>query len=183
MPQREASFAVNAPPEALWSFLRDLPSLCACIPGVERLELIDERNARLTVQEKIGIVPMIVDLSARIEAETAPRQLHAVAVAEHLTMEIDVALEACGAGTRLTTLFKVTGTGPLKPVVDRLFERRASERAEQFARSLEERFGQVAAGAASAPTAAAPARPAGPVARLWRCLAALVHRLFARPPP
>jgi carbon monoxide dehydrogenase subunit G len=179
MPQREASFAVNAPPEALWRFLRDLPSLCACIPGVQRLEVIDERHAALTVQEKVGVVPMIVDLSARIESEDPPRQLHAVAVAEHLTMEIDVALEARGGGTQLMTAFKVTGTGPLKAVVDRLFERRATERAEQFAKSLEARFGE-AARAAAEPAAAAPAQPVGALARAWRWLSALVRRLLAR---
>ena len=90
MPERAAKFIVNAPPHELWKFLRDLEALCACIPGVERIRLVDSRTAELTVKEKIGVVPLIVNLTARIDSEDPPRRLHATASAEHLTMAIDV---------------------------------------------------------------------------------------------
>ena len=43
-------------------------------------------------------------------------------------------------GTRLTTVFDVQGEGPLKPVVARLFDKRATERTAQFAETLAQRF-------------------------------------------
>ena len=144
MPRREASFSVAAPPEALWRFLRDFESLCTCIPGVERIQVLDERNAELTVKEKIGVIPMIITLKASIESEEPPRRLHAVARAEHLTMAIDVELEKSAAGTQLRSVFDVTGSGQLKAIVDRLFEKRATERTAQFAECLEKRFTGVA---------------------------------------
>jgi hypothetical protein len=55
-------------------------------------------------------------------------------------MSIDVALRAAGAGTELLSCFDVTGEGPLKPIVDSLFEKRATERSEQFAECLGARF-------------------------------------------
>jgi carbon monoxide dehydrogenase subunit G len=172
MPQREAKFSVNAPPADVWRFIRDIESLCACIPGVERVRLVDERTAELTVREKVGVVPLILALTATIDAEEPPRRLHATAKAEHLTMEIDVALQGSASGTVLTGLLKVAGEGPLKAVVNSLFERRATERTAQFAQTLEERFGKAAAGAA-----AAESPPPGPAAgilgwlrRLWRRL-------------
>lgn len=140
MPRREARFTVSAPPQDLWRFLRDFESLCTCIPGVERIKVVDERNAELTVKEKVGVVPLILTLQARIESEQPPRRLHAVARAEHLTMTIDVELEKSGTGTELRSVFDVTGTGQLKPIVDRLFERRATERTAQFAECLAKRF-------------------------------------------
>jgi carbon monoxide dehydrogenase subunit G len=140
MPQREARFLVNAPPEELWGFLRDFKALCSCIPGVERLEVLDGRTAELTVREKVGVVPLIVALRAEIDAEDPPRSLRATAKAEHLTMAIEVSLEPSGAGTEMLSRFDVKGKGPLKPVVDRLFERRATERTAQFAQCLEARF-------------------------------------------
>lgn len=172
MPQHEAKFSVNAAPGEVWRFIRDIESLCACIPGVERVRLVDGQTAELTVKEKVGVVPLTVDLTARIDAEDPPHRLHATAKAEHLTMEIEVTLQAAGAGTALLGLIKVKGEGPLKPVVDRLFERRAAERAAQFAETLEKRFG------AGAP-AVAPPVPAGDgwLGRLWRRLRAW----FARP--
>jgi carbon monoxide dehydrogenase subunit G len=139
----------------LWRFIRDIESLCACLPGVERVKLVDASTAELTVREKVGVVPLIVDLTARIDAEEPPRRLHATLKAEHLTMEIEVALQAAGAGTEMTGVLQVQGHGPLKPMVDRLFEKRATERAAQFAASLEQRFG------ADAPASAAPAARAG----------------------
>ena len=141
MPRREARFEVNAAPEALWRFLRDFEALCTCIPGVERIEVVDGNTAQLTVREKVGAIPLVVDLRAQVETEDPPRRLHAVARGKHITMLIDVSLAPSAGGTELVSVFDVKGDGPLKPVVDRLFERRATERTAQFAECLGKRFG------------------------------------------
>ena len=88
-------------------------------------------------------MPLIVTLKAQIDSEEPPHRLHATARAEHLTMEIDVTLQGAGATTELLAQFDVKGEGQLKPIVDRLFEKRATERAAQFADCLEKRFGAV----------------------------------------
>jgi carbon monoxide dehydrogenase subunit G len=166
MHQREAVFTVPTDPEVVWRFIRDFESLCACVPGVERLRRIDDATAEMTVVEKIGVVPLRVDFTAHIDAEDPPHSLHAVAKAEHVDVEIDVRLRATGVGTELASQVQVIGRGPLKPVVDRLFERRATERTAEFAQLLEARFG----GAAKAE---APMRsPEGRLTRLWRGLLA-----------
>jgi uncharacterized protein len=164
MPRREARFAVNAPPGELWKFIRDFESLCTCIPGVERIKVLDDRTAELTVTEKIGVVPLILTLRAQIDSEDRPHRLHAIAKAEHLTMAIDVTLQATESGAELLTVFDVKGEGQLKAVVDRLFERRATERTAQFADSLQRRFGAVSATKAPAQVRA------GWLVRLWRRL-------------
>ena len=164
MPRREARFTVNAPPEELWRFIRDFESLCTCIPGVERIKVLDDRTAELTVKEKIGVVPLIVTLRAAIDSEDPPHRLHATATAEHLTMAIDVTLQASGSGTELLSLFDVKGEGQLKAIVDRLFERRATERTAQFADCRQQRFGAVSASKAPEQVRG------GWLVRLWRRL-------------
>lgn len=168
MPRREASFQVAAAPQALWAFLRDFEALCTCIPGVEHIEVLDGTSAVLTVREKLGVVPLVVRLTARIDDEVPPERLRATATAEHLTMAIEVTLRAGDSGTQLQSVFDVRGEGPMKPIVDRLFEKRATERSEQFAACLQARFGERAA------SIAAPApKPGGLLARLagwWRRL-------------
>ena len=164
MPQRETRFTVNAQLLELWKFIRDMESLCTCIPGVEKIVLLDERTADLTVKEKVGVIPMVLTLRASIESEDPPHRLHATARAEHLTMTIDVSLEKTANGTELRGLFEVTGTGQLKPIVDRLFEKRATERAAQFADCLQKRFGAVPPASAPAPV------PGSWLSRLWRRL-------------
>lgn len=164
MPQRETRFTVNAQPLQLWKFIRDIESLCTCIPGVEKIVLLDGRTADLTVKEKVGVIPMVLTLRASIDSEDPPHRLHATARAEHLTMTIDVSLEKTADGTELCGLFDVTGTGQLKPIVDRLFEKRATERAAQFADCLQKRFGAVP------PAGVPPQVPRGWLNRLWRRL-------------
>jgi carbon monoxide dehydrogenase subunit G len=177
MRQRETRFAVNARPDELWRFIRDFESLCTCIPGVERISLVDQRTAELTVREKIGVVPLIVNLRAQIDSEEPPRRLHATAKAEHLTMTIDVSLRETGSGTELLGLIKVRGEGPLKPIVDRLFERRATERAAQFADCLEKRFGAVSSANATPPSRGAPSPVRERVGPIRRWLERLRRRL------
>lgn len=160
MPRRETCFSVGAPAEQLWTFVRDFESLCTCIPGVEKIEIVDERTAHLTVREKVGVIPMVLTLRAVIESEAPPHRLIAKATAEHLTMAIEVVLRATATGTELRGVFDVTGTGQLKPIVDRLFEKRATERAAQFSECLEQRFGTAAA-AESTPQAAPATEAAG----------------------
>ena len=168
MPQRETRFTVDAEPLELWKFIRDIESLCTCIPGVEKIVLLDERTADLTVKEKVGVIPMVLTLRASIDAEDPPRRLHATARAEHLTMTIEVSLEKTANGTELRGLFDVTGTGQLKPIVDRLFEKRATERAAQFADCLGKRFGAVSASQPPAPIGTGRVRHW--LARVWRRL-------------
>jgi carbon monoxide dehydrogenase subunit G len=138
--RREATFAVGVPPQELWQFLRDFEALCSCIPGVERLQVLDALTAQFAVREKVGVVPLVVELNARIESEEPPLRLHAVARGQHVLITIDVELSPTQAGTELRSVFQVKGEGPLKPVVDRLFEKRATERTAQFAEALAERF-------------------------------------------
>ncbi|MCO5105786.1 MAG: SRPBCC domain-containing protein [Burkholderiaceae bacterium] len=187
MPTRETKFTVNAPPMEVWGFVRDVHALCSCIPGVEQVRVVDDRTAQLTVKEKVGVVPLIVDLTAHIDSEEPPNRLHAIATAEHLSMEIDVALEARGMGTEMRGLISAKGEGPLKPVVDRLFERRADERTAQFAEHLEQRFGAVAPAAAApegvAPGAVAPVVGRDWLARLGAWLGGVWRRLFSRVGP
>lgn len=162
MPRREARFSVNAAPEELWEFLRDFEALCTCIPGVEKITVVDGKTADLTVKEKVGAIPLVVDLRAEVESEEPPRRLHAVARGKHITMAIDVSLEPGPGGTELVSVFDVTGDGPLKPVVDRLFEKRATERTAQFAECLGKRFG------AAAPERAPAQPPARGLRSLWQ---------------
>jgi len=173
MPEREAKFAVNASPQEAWGFIRDFESLCTCIPGVEAIKVVDDRTVELTVREKVGVVPLIVNLTAHIESEEPPHRLHATAKAEHLTMEIDVALQATASGTELLGLIKVKGEGQLKPIVDRLFEKRATERAAQFADCLRKRFGDGAPAGAAAQVSDAPSPARGWLARIKQWLARL----------
>ena len=65
--------------------------------------------------------------------------------AEQWHRVIDVSLQANGSHTELVSVFDVKGEGQLKPIVNRLFEARATERSAQFAECLQKRFSQAGA--------------------------------------
>ena len=92
---------------------------------------IAETEARLAIEPSMAR-PLVVIIEDDYQSSLA------------LTMLIDVTLESSGGGTELRSVFDVTGTGPLKPIVDRLFEKRATERTAQFAEALARRFSRPA---------------------------------------
>jgi len=50
------TFVVNAAPEAVWSFLTDLPRVARCLPGAAIGEKIDEKTSTGTMTIKVGPV-------------------------------------------------------------------------------------------------------------------------------
>ncbi|MGI0148587.1 MAG: CoxG family protein, partial [Thermoplasmata archaeon] len=54
MPEGKIEFDVIAPVAQVWSFLSDLRKVGQCVPGVENVELIDEKRARWDLKVRIG---------------------------------------------------------------------------------------------------------------------------------
>ena len=50
------TFVVNAAPDAVWSFLIDLPRVARCLPGAAIGERLDERTSTGTMTIKVGPV-------------------------------------------------------------------------------------------------------------------------------
>ncbi len=50
----EQSFTVPAPPERVWAFLLDVPTMATCIPGASGVQRVDDRTYNATVKTKIG---------------------------------------------------------------------------------------------------------------------------------
>jgi hypothetical protein len=98
-------------------------------------------------------------------------------------MEIDVALKGTGSGTELLALFNVAGEGQLKPVVDRLFERRATERAAQFADCLAKRFGADSSGEAEVQRGDRPLAERAWIGRMTQWLRRLWRRFLGQTSP
>ena len=48
------SFMINAPQEKVWDFLFDIPRLSECIPGIESVEVVDEKAYRGKLVVKVG---------------------------------------------------------------------------------------------------------------------------------
>ncbi len=52
--QIKDSFIINAPQEKVWDFLFDIPKLSQCVPGIESVEVVDDKTYRGKLVIKVG---------------------------------------------------------------------------------------------------------------------------------
>lgn len=52
--QIKDSFFVNAPQEKVWNFLFDIPRLSQCVPGIESIEVVDNKTYRGKLVVRVG---------------------------------------------------------------------------------------------------------------------------------
>ena len=50
----EDRFTVQAPVEKVWAFLRDPQQVAQCIPGAERIEVIDDRHYHVVAGARVS---------------------------------------------------------------------------------------------------------------------------------
>jgi uncharacterized protein len=62
----ENSFAVDAPPDAVFAFLLDAHQVVGCVPGAELVELIDAQTFRGRLKIKVGAVQVAYEGTAHI---------------------------------------------------------------------------------------------------------------------
>ena len=52
--QIKDSFIINAPQDKVWEFLFDIPKLSECIPGIESVEVVDDKTYKGKLVVKVG---------------------------------------------------------------------------------------------------------------------------------
>lgn len=62
--QIKDSFMINAPQQMVWDFLFDIPKLSECIPGIESVEVVDEKTYRGKLVVRVG--PIKSEFSGRV---------------------------------------------------------------------------------------------------------------------
>jgi carbon monoxide dehydrogenase subunit G len=48
------SFVINAPQQKVWNFLFDIPRLSQCIPGIDSVEVVDDKTYRGKLVVRVG---------------------------------------------------------------------------------------------------------------------------------
>ena len=62
--QIKDSFVINAPQEKVWNFLFDIPKLSQCIPGIESVEVVDDKTFRGKLVVRVG--PIKSEFSGKV---------------------------------------------------------------------------------------------------------------------
>ena len=134
---------VEAPPEALWSLLWDVPRMAACLPGCsEAQEVTPHRRYRARMTQKVGPISLSVPLDVEILAAEPPRRLALSArgrdplVAAEIAMRVTIDCEPAGAGARLSIGAEGQVLGKLGGLGQGIIQRKAEEALHEFGRRL-----------------------------------------------
>ena len=75
----EDSFTVKAPIDTVWAFLRDPQQVAQCIPGTEKIEVIDDTHYHVVAGARVSFMSMSFAMNVTVTEIDAPRRLVSVA--------------------------------------------------------------------------------------------------------
>lgn len=73
--QIKDSFMINASQEKVWNFLFDIPKLSQCIPGIESVEVVDDKTYRGKLVVRVGPIKSQFSGKVILTEVDAPNQI------------------------------------------------------------------------------------------------------------
>jgi uncharacterized protein len=133
MPERTVSFEVGAPPERVWAFLSDMREVGRCVPGVEQVELLDDRRARWSLRVKVGPMAQTIQITTETLEQVPLRHGKFRGEADMLEIIGTIDLTPAGHGTKVVYTMTVAPKGPLARIMDNVIRSRLQSQTEEFA--------------------------------------------------
>ena len=137
-------FSVVEPLEGVWRFFERPQSVAACLPGVERLTVVDDDNVHVVATQSIG--PLTATFEAKVTVlERVPNELirfRAIGrsvrgASGNLRSENTVMLHGSTTGTTVTVDGDVILAGALGSVGQKVVAKQASKVTAEFAANLQ----------------------------------------------
>jgi len=136
MPEGKIEFDVMAPVEQVWSFLSDLRKMGHCVPGVENVELLDEKRARWDLKVKIGPLSQMIRVMTETLEQVPLRRGRFRGEADNLDIIGTIELAPAGEATKVVYTMAVTAKGPLSRIMDNFIRTRLKSQTEEFAANV-----------------------------------------------
>ncbi|HEV8641411.1 MAG TPA: SRPBCC domain-containing protein [Methylomirabilota bacterium] len=139
----EREVRIEAPRQAVWDFLWDVPRLAACIPGAKEVRTVEEgRRYAAVVGEKVGPFKVQFPLEIEVLEVQAPERLRAraggrdAAVDGLVKVDLEVALTAAGDGTTLKLAADISVLGKLGTLGHSVIVRKGTDIVDRFAAAV-----------------------------------------------
>ncbi len=136
MPEGTVTFDVHVPQDRAWAFLSDMRKVGACVPGVQGIEVVDDRTAKWTLKIKIGPLSQTIHVDTETLEQTAPSRARFKGVADNMEMLGTIDLAAAGESTRITYTMVATAKGPLARIMDNFMKSRLKQQSDEFAANV-----------------------------------------------
>ncbi len=119
-----------------WAFLSDMKKVGSCVPGVEAVQVLDERKANWTLKVKIGPLSQRIQVATETVEQVPPSRARFRGVADNMEMLGTIELAPAGAATHITYTMVATAKGPLARVIDNMMKSRLKQQSDEFAANV-----------------------------------------------
>lgn len=136
------SLIIEAPVDAVWAFILDIPRVSACVPGAEGVNQTEPDAYRGKLKAKVGAVKAAFEGEAKIEEKISPQKLSASfkaqdrALASIVTGAFSVQLTPIADGTQLDYQMDITMRGRLATMGFAVVQQSAKKMTAEFAACL-----------------------------------------------
>ena len=143
----EDRFTVQAPVDRVWAFLRDPHQVGRCIPGTERIDVIDDRHYHVVAGAKVSFLSVSFAMNVTVTEIEEPLRLVSVAegmdarIKERVKLSSALTLEPRGpAATEVTYTIDLTIFGKLASLGFGVIKGKAKQMAADFATCIRTRL-------------------------------------------
>lgn len=136
MPEGTVSFDVRAPIDVVWSFLSDMRQVGRCVPGVEKVELVDGNQAVWDLRVRIGPLSQTMRIVTRTLDGVPSRHGRFHGEADNLDMTGTIDLSPAPDGTKVVYTLSVTAKGRLAHLLNNFMRTRLEAQTEEFAANV-----------------------------------------------
>jgi len=144
--QIKDSFVINAPQDKVWEFLFDIPKLSECVPGIEDLEVVDDKTYRGKLVVKVGPIKSSFSGTVNLTEVNAPNQIAGTVDGEDKSSASSVmasfkgTLKTVDGGTEAAFEVEANLRGRLAQFGGPVITATAKKLTAEFAKNLRERL-------------------------------------------
>lgn len=136
------SFVIDAPQDKVWELLFDIPRLSKCVPGIESVEIVDDKTYRGKLVVKVGPIKSEFTGTVTLTEVVAPNRIAGTvdgddkASASMVKASFSGTLAAVGNGTEAAFVVDVNLRGRLAQFGGPVITATAKKLTAEFAKNL-----------------------------------------------
>lgn len=108
----------------------------SCVPGVEDIQIVDDRRAKWILKVKIGPLSQHIKVDTETLEQVPPSRARFRGVADNMEMLGTIELASAGEATHVTYTMAATAKGPLARVIDNMLKSRLKQQTDEFAANV-----------------------------------------------
>jgi len=145
----EGQFTLQAPIEKVWKSVLDPETLGTCMPGTEKMEIIDEKTYESIVAQRVGPIKVKLKFRTELIDVRPPNYIRAVGKGADMTklgnftFEVELKLAETSPGTvDVSYVSNVALVGRLATFGERIMRAKSQSVSEEFTKNLQAKLQQ-----------------------------------------